>query len=406
MLKSKTKGAAAAIALGLMAMPIACITTGCSSEDQAVAATVNGDQIKEQTITDYIENFRASQGLTTDEDWGNYLADMGMTPEELRQQTIDYYVQMKVIDQDAASKGITVSDDEVTAQLDEIKEYYGYDDAQFAEQVESIGYTVDTYAEYVKQSLLQQKLSEAVVEEAVPSDEELLESAQSYTSILDGAKNVETIVFEATDAEKAQQVADEIAAGGDFEQLKADNSVTEEYDGWDVFGQFSETLTTAIADLQVGDVSDVITDDDYLFITKVTEICTVGEEGFASLDEVPEAIRTQISDAITASNSSAEFSNYVDELVENADVVINDMPEGLPYDVEVPETTDETTDEIADDAVTNQEVAEEELLDDTILLDENGEVVEDETTSEDIQVLEDGGTVEVSSEGTTVEVTE
>ena len=36
----------------------------------AVAATVNGQEIMEQTVTDYIANFRTSSSLESDEAWG------------------------------------------------------------------------------------------------------------------------------------------------------------------------------------------------------------------------------------------------------------------------------------------------------------------------------------------------
>ena len=53
---------AGALALGL---------AGCNSEK--IAATVGKTQITENEITDYIANFRESQGLTEDGMWALYL---------------------------------------------------------------------------------------------------------------------------------------------------------------------------------------------------------------------------------------------------------------------------------------------------------------------------------------------
>ena len=58
----------------------------------AVAATVNGQDIMEQTVTDYIANFRTSSSLESDEAWGEWMVANGYTPESVREEVIDYYV--------------------------------------------------------------------------------------------------------------------------------------------------------------------------------------------------------------------------------------------------------------------------------------------------------------------------
>ena len=40
-----------------------------------VAATVNGAEIQEDTITKYIQDFRTSSDLTSDDDWGNWMKE-------------------------------------------------------------------------------------------------------------------------------------------------------------------------------------------------------------------------------------------------------------------------------------------------------------------------------------------
>lgn len=382
-----SSGTAGILALGLIAAPMACIVTGCANT-QAVAATVNGEAIDEQTITDYIQNYRETNDLMDDQSWAQYLVDNDMTPETLREQTINYYVQQKVIEQDAASKDLSVSDDEVEAQLTEIKDYYDYDDAKLEEQVESIGYTMDTYKEYVKQSLLQEKLTEAVTGDDVPSDEEILESAKSYASILNGAKYIDTIVFDAADAEKAADVAKQAKEGGDFEQLSAENSTTENFDGWDVLVIPDDAVATAVANMKAGDVSDVIesADGTSLFVVKVTEVCNVDEEkGFASVEEIPTEIKEQIAESLKTSNASMTFSTYIDEKVEEAEVVINPMPEGLPYDVSLDgvESSSGTVD-------TGSISVDEDGSATTVTVDEDGNVVpSDEPIDEEVAVGEE-----------------
>lgn len=71
-----TAGLAGALAFGLL---------GCSSNGNesstvegltgGVAATVNGTEIQEDTVTTYIQNFRESAGYTDEESWGSWMAD-------------------------------------------------------------------------------------------------------------------------------------------------------------------------------------------------------------------------------------------------------------------------------------------------------------------------------------------
>ena len=70
-----------------MGLSAACVmgVAGCSSNNQnsgsgAVAATINGTEIYEDTVTDYIQSVREQQGLTDEDSWGNYLAQMGTDP--------------------------------------------------------------------------------------------------------------------------------------------------------------------------------------------------------------------------------------------------------------------------------------------------------------------------------------
>lgn len=66
---SALKGAGAAmLTVALGAGLVGCGGNGAGGG--AVAATVNGQQIMEQTVTDYIADFRANTSLETDEAWG------------------------------------------------------------------------------------------------------------------------------------------------------------------------------------------------------------------------------------------------------------------------------------------------------------------------------------------------
>ena len=311
----------------------AVVLTGCGSQAQ-IAATVNGENIEEATITEYIQNFREANALSEDTAWAQWLVDNSRDADSLRSDAIDYYVRVAVIEQDAKAKGITVSDEDIDSQLAEIKEYYGYDDEQFKEQIEAIGYTEDTYREYIRQSLTQEKLMDATSEDIQASDAEILEMANNYSSILNGAKKVRCIAISTDNSASAVDIQKQASApGADFNAIADEKSESTDYDGWDVLVPMDQAVSDAIATLDKGAVSDVIQGTDWLFIVKVEDTCAVGDGGFTAIDQVPTELKDEFAENVVSSAKSTAFDTYVQNLIDSADKVVNPKPSGLPYDV-------------------------------------------------------------------------
>ena len=99
-----------------MGLSAACImgVAGCSSNNQnsgsgAVAATINGTEIYEDTVTDYIQSVREQQGLTDEDSWGNYLAQMGTDPAGVRERDHQHVRHARALSTPAPRKrGVTV----------------------------------------------------------------------------------------------------------------------------------------------------------------------------------------------------------------------------------------------------------------------------------------------------------
>lgn len=389
-----SSGAAGIMAVALMGAPIAMMVTGCAQTSQ-VAATVNGENIDESTIDEYIANFRKTNGLDDDQAWAQWMVDNGRDAESVRSDAIDYFVQIALIDQDAKSKGIEVTDEDVNNSFNEIKDYYGFSDEEFDEQLSQLGYTQESYRDYLKQSLIQEKLMEEVSGDVEVSADEVLTTANSYTSVLNGAKNITSIVVE--DEALANDIKSKADAGEDFATLASENSTTTDYDGWDVLMGIDQTVYEALTDAKAGDVTAVTPSDDgtRFFIIKVNDVLSVDQEnGFASVDEIPEDLYAEFENNVKQSSSATEFDTYVQGLKDAAEITINPMPENAPYNVSTEGIEATTTDD--------QTSAE------TVTLDENGNPVE---TGEETVVEESGeaaptddagaadGTAEVQAEG-------
>ena len=118
-----TVGIAAVFAASLAAC------SGSSSNSGAAAATVNGVSIPESDITKTIESVRTQSGLDTEEAWGQFLVSNNMTPESVREQIIDSYVNQELIKSGAAELGVSVESSEVDTYVDSMKANFGDDDA-------------------------------------------------------------------------------------------------------------------------------------------------------------------------------------------------------------------------------------------------------------------------------------
>lgn len=373
-------GTAGILALGMIAAPVAFFATGCSSA--AVAATVNGENIEEQTITDYVQNFRKTNGLESDDTWAQWMVDNGRDAESIRSDAIDYFIRIDVMDQEAAKQGIEITDEQITEQIAEIKKYYGFDDAEFQEQLTAIGYTDESYREYVRQSLVQEKLMQSMESDTEVDDEEVLSQANVYSTALDGAKEI--TVIEVSGEDLANEVANRAKGGEDFIALQTEYGSTVDYDGWDVMTGIDSNVSAAIEGLNRGAVSEAIesADGETYYVVKVNQVLSVPADGFASVDQIPDTLREEFIKNVQQSALSTEFETWIQGLVDSADVTINPMPSGLPYDVST-DGVEPSTSSASDSSTLD--LSDDMVVDDTEDID--GTVVDD-VTVDDVEVQE------------------
>ena len=221
------------VAIGCLAMVLSVSAMACSgvinvatSDDQGyeltggVAATVNGTNITEDTVTRQIMSMRQSYGYDEDKDWAQYLVDSGATPESLRENVINSYVSQLTIQQAIADNDIEVSDAEVDKAYDEAAAGYESQEA-FESAISMYGYTPDTYREQLKSSLEQKKLREKVAPVDEPSDDDVLAYLNENIDTYGDARRSSHILFKvdsdgSNDEEQkkaAQDVLDKINAG-------------------------------------------------------------------------------------------------------------------------------------------------------------------------------------------------
>lgn len=309
-----------------------------------VAAKVNGIEIQEDTITTDIEKYRASAGLTNKDDWGQWLVDYSYTPESVREEMIDSYVGKELIIQAAKENNIEVPSSEIDEYVNKTKSYYDTTTA-WDEALEAAGITEEEYRDSIEQALLEQKVQEQIVQADEPSEEEMLESAQTYATYYNGAKRSSHILFEAGDDKTAQEVLTKVNSGElDFaeaaKQYSKDSATAEKGGdvGWDKMTSFVTEYTEALNALQKDQTSALVTSEYGIHIIKCTDVFTAPET-VTSLDQIPEEFVTAIKSSLESSKKSEAYSSWYEEYKGKAQIEINDMPENVPYNVDVTQYT-------------------------------------------------------------------
>ena len=306
-----------------------------------VAATVNGAEIQEDTITKYIQDFRTSSDLTSDDDWGNWMKENSFDPATVRDQVIDYYVENELKKQACDQKGITVEQSQVDDEINNMKANYDSDDA-WKQALSSAGLTEDQYRESVEAGLLDKALEDAVAGDAATADDsKVLDMLNTYYAMFNGAKKSSHILFASGDTEKAQEVLDQINAGTlDFaeaaKQYSTDTASAADGGnvGWDAINSFVTDYTDALDGLSVGQVSGLVTSDYGIHIIKCTDEFTCDGKA-TSLSAYPQEFVDYISNIVKDQSKSTAYSNWFNDYKAQADIQDNDMPENVPYNLDM-----------------------------------------------------------------------
>ena len=334
----------AVCAVGLSA---ACVWSlaACTSGDQAsgdsgaVAATVGDVPISEDTVTKYIESIRSQMGVTDEDSWGNWLAQNGYTPESVREEVVNSYVQRELIKKGADERGITVDSTEVDGYVDQMKQNYDTDE-KWQEALTQAGMTEDEYRSEIELQLKNRGLLESFASDEEPSEEDLLQYAQMYATTYDGAKRSSHILFDSGDEATAREVLDKLNAGElDFaeaaKEYSKDGSASDGGDvGWDKTSSFVEEYQTALDGLEKDQMSGLVTSTYGIHIIKCTDVFTAPEE-VTSLDQIPSDWVDSIKSSLKSQKQNEAYQQWLEEDKESSDVVINPMPEGLPYAVDM-----------------------------------------------------------------------
>ena len=361
------------VVIGVLAMLLSVSAMACSglmSQTESassgykltggVAATINGTNLTEDTVTKQIMSMRTSYGYTKDKDWAQYLVDNDLTPKKYRKQLIDSYTQQILLQQAQKENGVTVSDKEVEkAWKDACKSAGGA--KTFKKTLKTYGYTEDTYKDSLKESLAQQKLKDAVAPTSKPKDSEIVDYINENLSKYNDARRSSNILIkvdsDASDEDKAaakakaQECLDKINSGElsfeDAVKQYSDDTGSKDKKGdvdWDKLTTFVDSYQAALEGLNKGDVSGVVESTYGYHIIKCTDYFHVDNQ-VDDIKQVPKDIKKYVSNVVKTQAESTAYSEWLEQYKKDADITVNPMPKGVPYNVSLKGVTKSSTDD-------------------------------------------------------------
>lgn len=355
----------AAMLLSVTAMACSGILSQANSTEEyhltgGVAATIDGTNITEDTVTKQIMSTRTSGGYDDDAAWASYLKGQGKTPESLREETIRSLAGNYLLSKAVKEYNITVSDDDVNESFENAASSYGGTEAMMS-LLSQMGYTEDSYKEQIKSSLEQQKLKEEVAPEKEPTDDEVLTYFNDNVSTYNDARRSSNLLIkvdsDASDEDKekakatAQEALDKINSG----ELSFEDAVKEYSEdtgskddggdvGWDKLTSFVTEYQDALSALSKDQISGIVETTYGYHIIKCTDYFHVDSQ-VDDIKQVPKDIKKYVSNVVKTQAESTAYSEWLEQYKKDADITVNPMPKDVPYNVSLKGVTKSSTDD-------------------------------------------------------------
>lgn len=357
------------IVAGSLAVTCLGVATGCASDNDGytggVAATVNGVEIPEDKVTKNVQTYRERQSVTTEKAWGEWLVENSYTPQTVREDILDPLIEQEVLRQEASEMGIAVEESEIDGYVQKMRDNYDSDEA-WQTALDEVGITEQEYRDNIDIELLKRGV-EAKLSEETGGTTDALGYFNEHAAEFQNLRRSSHILFAEGDEATAQDVLNRINSGElSFEdaatQYSTDSgSASQQGDvGYGApINSFITEYSDALATLNEGQMSGLVPSQYGIHIIKCTEVYNPPASP-ASIDELPseivEYVNTQVENA-----SSTAYDEWLQAARDEREIVINDMPENVPYNLDMSKYQDEETTEAENAEGTEQQ---EEFVED------------------------------------------
>ncbi len=311
MIHTKRSIAIRLLAFCLLLLPVAAVI-GCAEDLPDGAVAMVGQALVSQ---DQFEGLKAAYEAA------------GRAPDKDKQEDeyrsferglAEYLVMMEVLRQEAAAYDATVTEQDVQAEVEEIRQYFQGDEKKFDEALEKQNITLEQLTDSLRDGLLLERMKAAVTEDVRVSEAEVEAYYEAHKAdfVEPEARETRHILiapvqleedgtmsttpteadWEAAGAE-AEKVRSEIQNGADFKSEAgkySDDAATRESGGElgpVTRGQMDPAFEEAVFDLSKGELSQPIRTQYGYHLIEVTDITP---EDQLSFDEVKENIKSTL----------------------------------------------------------------------------------------------------------------
>ncbi len=309
---------------GILAIVLALVMTfafsGCQFvqvdpevDKETIVAEIGEEKIKKEEFTKLFDRIKKQYDGQVDKEYWEKETDGKKNIDVFKERVLEAIIENKILLNKAKEMNIAVTDEEVTAEIDKIREEYFDTEEQFNEFLTSQNITIEELKEEKKMEMTVNKLRDKLVEAIQVTDDD---AAVYYSNNINMFETVKASHILVETEEKAKELKAQIDAGKDFAALAKENSMdpgTKDAGGdlgYFRRGDMVEEFETAAFALKPGEVSEIIPTNYGFHIIKVED------KKVETLEEVKEQLKT----SLLNQKKSEEYNKLVDEMVKAANV--------------------------------------------------------------------------------------
>lgn len=299
---------------GVMAISlVGCKKTG----PKGVVASVNGENIP---IEQFYENYAVQRNAIVKMQGEEALKEKGQdnkgtTDQNLRSQTLQNLIDLKIVEQDAKKAGIEISDQQVTDYINKMKQTMGGEE-KFQAALKQENITEQYLRDYTRSKLLMAEYTKKKVEELKPTEQQLKDYYEKNKGNFFVAKASHILV---KTNEEANNIRKQLKEGADFaalaEKLSLDKASGAKGGELGQFsnGQMVKEFDDAIRNMKVGEISDPVKTQFGYHIIKLEEKKTPEFDAVkATLEQ--ELTKKNFEDYIKKLQKDAKVEKYIDPM--------------------------------------------------------------------------------------------
>jgi len=341
-------------------------STASNYDMKQIAATADDVEILEADISRFIDSMRtdtSTGAMTSGADWAKMLKKGGETPSTLRENVIKNYFGLPILVlNDAAELGIYPDYEAIDLRIAEQHEVFDAS-SNWAGYLNYMGFASDdAYRRFLGAQDVVDAFLKAKFADPEPTEEEINDYLKKYAPYMSGRRSSAVVIDVDEDTsysaalQQANTALNQINRGvnfGDVSDQYSQTAIPLEPGGdmgWESLTNMPTEYYDALGTLQVGEISGIVESGSYIFIIYCTDEYTYVEEGFDPAS-MPQDMRDIILETLPDQLAEERPTKYFESLSESDRIVINPMPTGLAYDVDMalalPDLSElETTDEI------------------------------------------------------------